>query len=181
MNEESHNILDGEEGGDTNALSPEEQASLAEHRRLQSALRENATHGGLSAAEKATIGGALAGTIGTTSSGGGGGSWIGIAGAFLLGAVLGAGLLFLLTDREKQEVAATPTGIIVEAEATTPALFPYTLPEPTAAEECADRVSDLRDSIQVLQSPKPVKKKRYRKRRTPPVEPPTTGGAVPQN
>ncbi len=185
MNEKIHDILDGNGSEESLNGSSADLQSLAEMRRLQEALEANRAHGALSAADKAALGTLLAARIGGGESvapvaAGGAGSWIGSVALLLLGGLLGAGFFFL-TD-EDQSSATTPksttTGIIIEAEATTPALFPYVLPESTPHEECAERINELESELEALTAAqKPVKKKTRRSKRSrgPAYEKPVTG------
>ena len=185
MNNTIHDILDGNASEGSLNGSSQDLQSLAEMRRLQSALKEHASHGALSSADKAAIGSALAANIGATGSPaapvatGGGGSWIGMVGMLLLGGLLGAGFFFLMDQDETEAVAPEiiTTGIIIEAEATTPALFPFVLPEPTAHEECHEKIDELQSQIDAMAAAKATKKKATRKKRSrrPKYEKPVTG------
>lgn len=167
MNEQLHTLLDGEDpGGNSGPLfaSEAERREFAEHRRLQQAMRRQTDVGALSASEKATMGAALAATIGletpnpvptstpTTPT-----ALVPVAGRrrligaaiFAAGIGLGAGL-FALLDDDTADVTRTQ-GFIIPSETTTPALFPFALPEPTTAEECAAEIARLQDSMKNMQ------------------------------
>lgn len=176
-NDRIHDILDGNATEESLNGSSEDLQSLAEMRRLKDALQAHGSHGALSATDKAAIGGALAATIGGSAgssstalvAGGGGGSWIGSIGLLILGGLIGAGF-FLLTDEDQSKTAVTQTittGIIIEAEATTPALFPFALPEPSAHDECVKKINTLENEIEALTATKevtetPVRRKKRR-------------------
>lgn len=180
MNEKLHNLLDGEPGTGNPIGSPEEAQAFAQLRRLQDALRGNAEHDRLSAAEKSAVGAGIAAALGfesataagsTAAAAGGGVAWLKSLGLVLLGAGLATALFLLLeSDPAASPPPATPTqGIVIEAEGTTPALFPFALAEPSAHDACIDQVAALKDSISRLEAaqsaPKPKPRRASRSRR----------------
>ena len=185
MNEKRHNLLDGEPGDGNPIGSPQEAQSFAELRRLQEALRANSGYGGLSVSEKGAIGANLAAAIGLDTAlppqsppAPVGGSWLKNLGLLLLGAGLGAGIFFLTDSDVATPPPAKPPGIIIEAEATTPALFPFALAEPSDHELCMDRVTALQDSLRLLEEAKKPKSTQPRRKSRPwrsPYDPPVTG------
>lgn len=182
MNEQLHNLLDGEPGEGNPIGSPQEAQTFAELRRLQEALRANAGYGGLSISEKGTIGANLAAAIGLDAippqvDRTAGGSWLKNLGLLLVGAGLGAGIFFL-TDSDGATPPAKPAGIIIEAEGTTPALFPFALAEPSDHDLCMEKVASLRDSLRLLEEAKQPKSTQPRRKSRPwrsPYDPPVTG------
>lgn len=185
MNEQLHNLLDGEPGNGNPIGSPQEAQTFAELRRLQEALRANAGYGGLSVSEKGAIGANLAAAIGLdtplipqSGPAPAGGSWLKNVGLLLVGAGLGAGIFFLTDSDGATPPPVKPAGIIIEAEATTPALFPFALAEPSDHDLCMDKVATLRDSLRLLEEAKAAKstptRRPYRSRR-PQYEKPVTG------
>lgn len=181
MNENLHDMLDGA-GSTGDGLSAADAALLREHLVLQQALRSHADHDRLSADEKGRIAASVAGAIGLSSAAAASTtSWSGFGVAGLVGALL-ASAFFLLADPRPTAEATPPappivTAHIIDAESTTPSLFPFMTPGPTPAEECAAVISTLRDSIaQMHAASKPAPKPRAKKkRRRTPTEPPTTG------
>ncbi len=172
-------MLDGAVGSGQ-GLTADDAALLRDELRLQEALRDHATYDRLTADEKGTIASSVAGTLGFAGSGASGGSILGYSLATILGAVLASGF-FLIADplAENNEVTAPTThALLLDAESTTPSLFPTLVPGPSAADECAAAVTALREEIQELR-PKPVAKKRrtrsYRPRSRPAQTGPVTG------
>lgn len=183
MNEQLHNLLDGEPVNGNPIGSTQDAQAFAELRRLQEALRANSGYGRLSVSEKGAIGANLAAAVGLDLIPSqvirtGGINWLKNLGFLLLGAGLGAGIFFLADSDGATPPPATPTGIIIEAEGTTPALFPFALAEPSDHEICIEKVATLRDSLRLLEEGKGAKSTRSRpsyRSRGPLYEKPVTG------
>ena len=185
MNEQLHNLLDGEPGKGNPIGSPQEAQTFAELRRLQEALRANAGYGGLSVSEKGAIGANLAAAIGLDTPAApqsgpipSGGSWLKNLGLLLVGAGLGAGIFFLTDSDGATPPPVKPAGIIIEAEGTTPALFPFALAEPSDHDLCMEKVATLRDSLRLLEEAKQPKSTQPKRKSRPwrsPYDPPVTG------
>ncbi|MGE3799741.1 MAG: hypothetical protein AB7H80_01840 [Candidatus Kapaibacterium sp.] len=190
MNEQLHNILDGDFSAHSREQlfsGPEEEQEFRELRALTEELRHNADHSGLTSSERVAIGAGVAaalgfqpvptiaaGTVGGTSSSSG---WIlkSIA-TLLLGIVIGVGG-FALYDRGGSDKEDIKT-VGVQVHSTTPTFFPFAVPEPSAGAACDSLVTQLQDSLRTLQQgdqgttkARKPKKKKWRN----PYEPPVTG------
>lgn len=206
MNTRLHDILDGDwpegKGKEEDLFQlPEEQQEFLEHRKLREAMRQNANAGGLTSAEKAEMRAGLAAAIGLTPSApvtaapqgaatptppaapaatvitAAGTSWYGKGlGALLLGMILGAGL-FALLGNDSPKVIERTVGVPVQTA--TPSAVPFGVPEPAAGAMCDSLVTQLRDSLRILQDQaKSSTKKRSPKAKWEPKEKPTTGGSL---
>ena len=197
MNERLHHILDGNlptHDREQMFRSPEEEQEFLELKALTGELRRNADQVGLSASEKLQIGAGLAAALGfeatpAQAAPAGAGApptkktpnWVprSIA-ALFLGILLGLGGFVLLNNDEAGIEPAKTVGVPVHA--TTPAFFPFALPEPSQGAMCDSLVTTLQDSIRALQQPaqasantKKVTKKKWRS----PYPKPVTGDAPP--
>ena len=185
MSERLHNILDGRlptHSREQLFSDAEEEQEFLELKALEEELRRNADHDGLTSAEKTEIGAGLAAALGfapsetpaqTAVAGGERGAagtssgWVlkSIA-ALVLGTLLGVGGFALIDGGDGPDNPVQTVGVPVHSS--TPAFFPFALPEPSPGAACDSLVVQLQDSIRALQQEnqgqakprKSVKKKR---------------------
>ena len=175
MNERIHNILDGSHSGKVEEGLFSDQADeqeFMELRALQQELRRNANADHLTAAEKSEIGAGVTAALGlppflsgtTSAPAASGSNWmLKSLVSLLVGVLLGAGGFALLDSGQEEPATVERVGIPVTSS--TPAFFPFAIPELSPGAECDSLVTQLQDSIRALQQPA-VSSKSTRKKRS---------------
>ena len=171
MNNDLHNMLDGQAEEPGKGLSAQDTNLLREHLRLQQALRDHASFEPITSSEKAKIASSVAATLGFGNLGGSKSTPIkGYLLSGIFGAMLAVGIIFAISSFGNDN-RATSNGqavLLLDNNATTPSLFPYQTPGEGEAYDCAATVSELRDSIRKLKSPPISRKRRPIKRKKSP-------------
>lgn len=164
MNERLHSVVDGEASpDDLSGLSEGERLELAEHLRLQEALRGNAQFRGLTGAERDELRNRLVAAVNVSPSRRNGvGGRFGIGIAVLLIGILVAGAFFLAGDNPEP----TPSSVAqnVEIGTISASFVPLELTEPALLPAKQDDTVSAGDEMP-LQPAKSTKKKSKKKKR----------------